>query len=363
MLNRLTRIRLRALGIVRWTATAASILAERKGSSRRLLVIYDLVSQPFSVGDILILQEASLVLRERFGLDLIDFAVVFDPRQPVVDDPAFRNIDPKSFLFHLSYILPAAQVNAHVGSLFLFDSHRQLESFVAESGERYRTWPDLGLYASREYLFYRCFNELFHEHYREHGALPALQSRPAPAAWARAFLDAHAPGRVAVTIQLRRNPANPARDSKYDAWGSLFEYCASRYPVTFFVTCAHAEIDPRLRGRGNVVVVKDHGTGLEQDLALIEAAEFHMGASSGPGTIAQFNAKPYCAFGWKVRLDLLEHVVKEGHRHRFAFSGPLQNWIMQEETPALLISEFERLWESVSHARAATAGFAQPPRV
>ena len=356
MLNGLRRIRRRALGILRWASVAAGILAERKDSSgRRLLIVYDLSAQPFSVGDVLIFQEASLVLRERFGLALIDFAVVFDPRQPVVNDPAFRDIDSGSFLFHLSYILPAAQVNAHIGSLFLFDSHRQLESFIAESGERYQTWPELGLYASREYLFYRCFNELFHEHYRQHGSLPPLRSRPAVAAWAQGFLEAHGPGRVAGTVQLRRNPANPSRDSRYEHWIALFDYCAARYPVTFFVICAHSEIDPRLRGRANVVVVKDHGTGLEQDLALIEASRFHMGAASGPGTIAQFNEKPYCIFGWKVRLDLLEHVVQEGHRHRFAFSGPLQSWIMQEETNELLVSEFERLWEGLGHARAREA--------
>jgi hypothetical protein len=352
VLNGLRTIRRRALGIARWASTAAGILAQDKTSSRRLLIVYDLSAQPFSVGDILIFQEASLVLRERFRLHLIDFAIVFDPRQPVVADPAFRSIDAESFLFHLSYVLPAAQFNAHVGSLFLFDSHRQLESFIAESGERYRTWPDLGLYASREYLFYRCFNELFHEHYTQHGALPPLQPRPAAAAWARRFLEEHAPGRVAVTVQLRRNPANPPRDSRYDEWIAFLEYCASRYPVTFFVICAHAEIDPRLRGTPNVVVVKDYATGLEQDLALIAAAHFHMGAASGPGTIAQFNVKPYCIFGWKVRLDLLEHVVQEDHRHRFLFSGPLQNWIMQEESCALLVSEFERLWEGAGYARA-----------
>ncbi len=55
--------------------------------------------------------------------------------------------------------------------------------------------------------------------------------------------------------------------------------------------------------------------------------------------------------------------MKEGHRHRFAFSGPLQNWIMQEETPELLVSEFERLWEGIGHPRVETAAVAQSPQV
>src|SRR5580765_2918859 len=35
-------------------------------SDRRLLLIYDTSSQPFNIGDILILQEGSLVLREKY---------------------------------------------------------------------------------------------------------------------------------------------------------------------------------------------------------------------------------------------------------------------------------------------------------
>jgi hypothetical protein len=52
-----------------------------------------------------------------------------------------------------------------------------------------------------------------------------------------------------------------------------------------------------------------------------------------------------------------------GSPRRFAFSARLQNWIMQKETPELLVSEFEPLWEGIGHARAATAGFAQSPQV
>ena len=46
---------------------------------RRLLSIYDLNNQPYSVGDVLLFQEASLVLRKKYGLYQIDFAFVYDP--------------------------------------------------------------------------------------------------------------------------------------------------------------------------------------------------------------------------------------------------------------------------------------------
>lgn len=313
----------------------------------KLLIIYDLSSQPFSVGDILIVQEASLVLRESHKLKKIDFAVVYDPSKPVVADPAFSYIDPESFLFHLSSILQAAQVNPYLGSFFLFDSHSSLESYVADNKSNYQVWPSLGLYASREYLFYHCFNELFYQFYEANRKLPNLGSRPAAKSWVFEFLRAHVQSPVVGTVQLRRNLNNPERNSNYDAWLGFFRYCADHYPVKFVVICAPAEIDPKLRDLPNVVIAKDHYTSLELDLALIEAADFHMGASSGPSTIAQFNGKPYCVFGWKIDPAVFKDLTHDRHRHRFYFSTPFQNWIVEEENTELLIKEFQNIWKEV----------------
>ncbi|MGH8678563.1 MAG: hypothetical protein ACREUQ_09465 [Burkholderiales bacterium] len=338
----------RMLGMMKWGISAfPALTGARHSATRRLLLIYDFASQPFSVGDILIFQEASLVLREMHGLGEIDFAAVYDPAKPVVADPAFSQIDPDSFLFHLSSFLPAAQVNPHLGSLFLFDSHRRLESFIADNISDYHVWPTLAQYASREYLFYYCFNELFYSYYQQHGVLPRLASRPAAAAWAAQFVKHHVHPAIPVTVQLRRNSANPARDSNYDSWLAFFEHCEGRYPVKFVVVCAPSEVDARLRGQPNVIVAKDHCTTVEQDLALIEAAQIHMGATSGPGTIAQFSSKPYCMFNLRMDTDSVKGFVHEGNRNRFFFSSPVQTWIVGEETPELLVGEFERLWAAL----------------
>lgn len=350
----------RALGVFRWSAAAARILRPAGAGGRRLLVIYDLSSQPFSVGDILVFQEAALVLRELHQLNVVDFAVVYDRRKPVMSYPAFSHIEPESFLFHLSSILPAAQVNPHLGSVFLLDSHEFLESLIADNALTYYVWPPMALYAGREYLLYHCFNNLFYGFFKERGALPNLSSRPAARRWAESFIEEHSGPHGAVSVQLRRNPVNPARDSKYDCWLDFFRYCADRYPVKFVVICSPSEIDPRLRGVPNVVIAKDHLTTLEQDLALIEAASFHLGAASGPSTIAQFNRKPYCIFGWKISPGLFRGVTRDAHRYRFCFSTELQNWIVDEETTESLIAEFERIWMHVGAGveRAAPVGAA-----
>ena len=333
----------RALGVFRWSAAAGRAVAGSQ-AGRRLLVVYDLASQPFSVGDILVFQEASLVLCEIHQLSVVDFAVVYDPAQPVMSYPVFSHIDAGSFLFHLSSILPAAQVNPRLGSAFVLDSRRFLETLIAEHADSYEVWPPMGLYAGREYLLYYCFNDLFHDFYREHGALPSLASRPAAKKWAAEFIARHAGSDTAVTVQLRRNPTNPARNSDYDAWLSFFAHSAGRYSVRFIVICSAHEIDPRFANLPNVVIAKNQHTTLEQDLALIEGAAIHMGAASGPGTIAQFNRKPYCIFRWNINPALFRGVTRDGHRYRYAFSTELQSWIVEPETRELLIAEFERMW-------------------
>lgn len=333
--------------MARWASSALPRVLSNNSATSRLLLIYDFASQPFSVGDMLIFQEAGLVLCEQHGLARVDFAAVYDPGKPVVEDPAFAHIDAESFLYHLSSILPAAQANPKLGSLMLFDSRDTLESYVADNIARYLVWPALADYASGEYLFYRAFRELFLPHFHRYGRLPALGARPAAARWAQRFLAERAGDGQPVTVQLRRNPANPARDSVYEAWLELFRSVAGRYPAKFVVICGPTEVDPRLREIDNVIVAKDAYTSLEQDLALIEAAAAHMGASSGPGTIALFGRKPFCIFGLDLQPALMGGLIEDGRYVRFPFSLPNQNWIREKETAAILVQEFQKIWTAI----------------
>ena len=113
----------RILGTLRWNlSTPLGVVGNTKKTDRRLLIIYDLSSQPFSIGDILIFQEASLVLRENFGVDTIDFAFVYNPDNPTNGDQAFSSITESNVVYHLASILPIVQVNQYLGSLFVFNS-------------------------------------------------------------------------------------------------------------------------------------------------------------------------------------------------------------------------------------------------
>jgi hypothetical protein len=317
---------------------------------RRLLVIYDLSSQPFSIGDILVFQEASLVLRSIHNLGEVDFAIVYDPKNPGASDPVFASITETNVLFNLASILPVAQVNEHLGSLLVFNSHIQLHRFIADNGGFYHIWPSGWQASTREYLYYSVFNDLLYPYFKEHGSVPHLTCRQFLMDWARLFYKEHAHPQVPVTVNIRNNKVlGTHRNLDLDVWLQFFQFCETRYPAKFVVICATAEIDDRLRRCQNVIFAKDYRTGVEQDLALIRSSAIHMGASSGPATMAWFSSKPYLIVNTDLNPDLYHPVIVKHEENviSFAFATPVQRFTVGAETTGLLIKEFARMWEAI----------------
>jgi hypothetical protein len=328
------------LGIMRWAISNKPVAQEK-----RLLMVYDLSSQPFSIGDILVLQEASLVLREQHALDLVDFALVYNPKHPAVNDPAFASITEQNVLYHLATILPVAQVNPYLGSLLLFNSHRHLIRFIADNADRYYIWPPTGKFIAREYLYYTIFNEIIYNYYNEQGRIPYLSCRQNLMDWAYTFYRERVYPHTPVTVNIRNNRFfHTERNSKLEAWIEFFQYCETRYPIKFIIICAKNEIDERMSQCSNVIVAKAHDTDVEQDLALIATSAIHLGASSGPATMALFSSKPYLSVNTTMILPLYRGVIQHGNFLHFYFAGPLQQLTFGAETTDLLVTEFQKIW-------------------
>ena len=347
MRTKLARYLRHVIAIFRWNARAlARGIRNDEVSGRRLLVVYDLSSQPFSIGDVLMFQEASLVLKKKYDIGQIDFALTYEATNPVVADPAFSAIKPDNFLSNLSAVLQAAQVNPFLGSVILFDSHEKFEQFVLRHIDLYEVWPTLPLYIDREYLYYHIFNELLFDHYQKYGGVPRIASRPLARAWADNFLKQKAEEEVVVTVQLRRNDVNPGRNSNFDCWHAFFRICQDRYPVKFVIIGFQHEIDVSFDDLPNVIIAKQFFTNVEQDLALIEAGAMHMGASSGPGVMAIFNSKPYCFFNTDMRVNLYKGLIQEEKASRMYFATPQQRFVHEPEDIETLLFEFGRMWHA-----------------
>jgi hypothetical protein len=331
-----------------------NLLSPPSANERRILAVYDTSSQPFSVGDLLIFQEASLVLCQKYQVNVVDFAIVYDPQSPASSDPVFAaGITDGNITYHLASILPIAQVNQRLGSLFVFNSHEHLQRLINDNADRYHVWPSGWKVATREYLSPLVVNDLLYSHYKEHGSIPYLTCRPFLKVWAEGFYHEYVHPQVPVTVNIRNNKAwHHDRNSKLDCWIEFFRHCETRYPAKFVIICARSEIDERLRECTNVIIAKDYQTGVEQDMALIHTSAMHMGAGSGPATMAWFNSKPYLMVNTVYKTgEFLQHpdmIQQEGSNiQRFWFAGPLQRVANGVESADLLIREFALMWEAV----------------
>jgi hypothetical protein len=310
-------------------------------------MIYDLSVQPFSIGDILVFQEASLILREQCDVTFVDFALMYDAERPATD-PVFSSITADNIMYHVTSLLPVTQVNQYLGSLFVFNCQAQLERFISDNSDVYHVWPDIQTLRERKYLYYDILNNIIHEYHQKNLTIPHLSCRAFLLDWAKSFYAQNVYPSVPITVQIRNNKLiSPERNLRLDCWLEFFRYCEDQYPVKFVIVCALREIDERMRDFSNVIIAKDFGTSVEQDLALIQTAAIHMGAASGPGTIAIFNTRPYLLVNTNAIVDLYHCLEADGDSLRFSFGTQWQTLTRKPETAELLITEFERIWAAI----------------
>ncbi|MEW6111145.1 MAG: hypothetical protein AB1664_03370 [Thermodesulfobacteriota bacterium] len=305
---------------------------------RRILGVWDFRNVPFTVGELLYHQEVSLILREVHQVEWIDLALLLDREHPGRFD---QGITAGNAHYYFSKLLPAAFVNPHLGALLVFDTAQALDAYIADNRNRYHVFPPyVDDYGHRIKGYEHYFNYM-QEFYGERGYIPYLSCRPAMVAWARCFLAEHVRPRFPVSLQLRNNTLFPERNSKLDEWLEFVTFCESRLPVTFVLIGDQEEIDSRFRNRPNVLVAKDHGTTVEQDLALIQASMLHMGSVSGPTMFAIFRDAPYLIYRFRVQHEEL----KWGSAAPWA--TPLQKLVWDSETHERIKADFSAIWSQL----------------
>ena len=331
---------LRVGAILRWSLMPARPARE----ASRILVVYDFSHQPVSVGDLLVARVAAEALQALHGAQHADMAFLHEVG--VADGAPLVDMGPA--VTQVGHALQALRLDPDLGSVLFFSERLALEDYVDRSPAGLLVWPPAGYYAAGQYVYYLVWNELLHEHFVRFGRVPQLRAAVQATSWAGAFISGKAGARIPLSIQLRRNPLNPVRDSDFDAWLSFLAWCERKAPhVCFFLVGSGAEEDPRMTALGNVIAAKAFHTTLEQDLALIGCCRAHMGASSGPSTMAFFSDKPYALFGWKSPEHRYRGLRTAGDARMFFFASDDQRLVVEAETPTLLEREFQRIMDAL----------------
>lgn len=305
----------------------------------RILAIWDMQTVPYSIGDLLVMNEAMLCLRIAKKVERIDVGVVCDPQRPARYDHKF--INEQNYYFSLGLILPVIQINEYLGSLFLFDSYKRIEDFILDNFDKYYLWPSLRQYATKTEAYALNF-DFVQKFYLSNGYIPQLTCHQVMIEWAKSFIEKNVQSGIPVAVHLRNNQNSArARNSSIGDWIAFFEYCMGKFSAKFIVICSWEEIDDRLRKCPNVIIAKDYHTNIEQDLALIQVSALFMGGPSGPSTIAVFNSKPYVIVNFRTANETL---IKGS---KFIFANENQRVIWEPENFEILVREFSSLVKKI----------------
>jgi hypothetical protein len=268
----------------------------------RMMVVYDTSRQPYSIGDFIDVMQASLVLAKLNGIKKIDCSILYDRLNPSKSDSVFDGVVNYDNIYEfLNILLPIVQLNQLIGSIHIFDNNSLFLNHISGVREKNLIWPDTYLLESGKYLTPIIYREILFNYYNEYLNLPILSGSDYLNNWANNFFNQFCGNKTAVTVNIRNNNLwSHSRNSKIDQWVLFFKYCATRHNVLFFIICSKDEIDENLRSCTNVIIVKDYSTNIVQDLSLILNSKIHLGANSGPSTLAWYSGKPVLT----VNIDL-----------------------------------------------------------
>jgi hypothetical protein len=317
----------------------------------RLLFIYDLTFQPFSIGDFIIANAASLALSELENINEVDILVIFD-KNNLTKTKEFSHINSDNIYFNISSLLPIAQINQHFSNLLVFDNRFQADKFILDNIQYYKVYPNIKSYGMGTYYYWDAINTLFPEYFKSKGHLPYFICRNYLNSWVKHFFSENMGGNLSVTINLRNNKNHGQnRNSNLDEWFKFFVYCNGRYNVKFIIICSINEVDVRLRQCPNLLVAKDFHTFIEHDLALINNSNFHMGTASGPVSMAWFGKNPYIMFNFeRDHLKLYSSIIEKENYLSFSFANPLQLMTLKEETFDNLLFEFLHIYNKIDQS-------------
>lgn len=316
---------------------------------KRILGIWDYKALPWSVGDPMVFVEELGILKIKHNAEEIDICVVYDHDNPGGNRKG-SNLTSENAQDYILEFLPLFSTCPYLGSIFQFNSRKEFYLFLISNSERYDIFPPLRQHLAETYNYHGDVPHLneIQEFYRTHGYIPYLRIGERDSSWARYFYLNHLPEKtVPVTLTLRLTGFDE-RNANPSVWLSFIDKCKIEFPEVIFVVAGLREEGfDDLRKRSNLIIAKNFGTSLIEDLALIRTSLMYMGTTSGVNTIALFSDIPYLIFQWPIYDLNHKWALKLGESFSFATDRQKVFNITIPVTPELLFDEFKELYSKL----------------
>ncbi|MEI6259984.1 MAG: hypothetical protein WCR46_08765 [Deltaproteobacteria bacterium] len=327
-------------------------LSNQSTGNKKLLAVYDLATQPLSIGDVLLFVAGATAIAYINQTPSIDYIFISDPsRQP--QDPVFEDQQSNNnHLLNATKLCPIALLFAKIGSLLILNSFEDFEKYYQDNQSRSILWPSSQEIAARKYMYYDIWRMLAAYH-RAHRDLPQFFTMPGEIQkWVFNFFKTHVGNCISVTINIRNNKEfHMDRNSDIDQLLELFRLTQD-VPIKFIIICSKSEIDDRLLNLSNVVVAKSFSTSIIQDLALIHYAQLHLASASGPATMPILNNKPYIAYNMQGIIPYLALYgdslrIIDQDKAMFSFAAPNQYLRFKQQTAETMLSDLAEAMKSI----------------
>jgi len=327
---------------------------------KRILGIWDFKALPWSIGDPLVFIENLSIMKIKNNAEAVDICVVYDRDYPVgnrgrsVFNKDLTSITSENAQDYMLEFLPLFSTCPYLGSVFQFNSREEFHRFLKTNISRYDVFPSLDKHLAEAYNYLGCPAILspMQEFYNRHGYIPYLRIGDRDKSWAQWLYMKYLPeGIVPVTLSLKQTSHCVECNADPHTWLAFIDRCKLDFPeVVFVVVGLREEIFPGLRERANVIIAKDFGTSVIEDLALIRSSLLYMATSSGVNIIAMFSDLPYLIFQMEVS-NYLRHGLKP--LDKFSFVLDTQKIFSTETkvTPEVLFSEFKQIYSKLDKAQ------------
>lgn len=323
---------------------------------KRILGIWDFKALPWSIGDPLVFVEMLSILKIRHNAEAVDICVVYDRDNPGGNRDRLwgSNITSENAQDYMLEFLPLFSTSPYLGSIFQFSSRREFHYFLKKNSERYDIFPPLGQHLGETYNYYGGAPNVvdINKFCKDFGYIPHLKIGGREKGWARYFYLTHLEEKaVPIALSLKLTSHAMSRNADKNVWLSFIDKCKMDFPEVIFVLLGlREEVFDGLRDTPNVIIAKDFGTSIMEDLALIRTSFLYMATASGVTTIALFSDLPYLIFQIPT-FSLRQSGLKSGEALSFATDKQKLFDDTIRVTPELLFDEFKKLYSKLDRNR------------